>query len=287
LPFQRGRGKIAGMSIDERWRDALLSGDDARIAAAAGALGADHVAARAWAARLAAMLEGTADAPAVRAAAGRALAWLGDPRDLDALSAIPAGPFIGGEPGVARAIAAPYRIGRYPVTNAQYERFVAASGHAPPVHWEAARCPRGIANHPVVFVSWHDAQAYCAWLSARRGIAYRLPGADEWERAARGTDGRAYPWGAAFDTARANAHECGLRGTTPVGAFADGISPCGALDTAGNVWEWTDPGGERGPAPLRGGSWMQYGLFARCAFRHAEPRHAVLNDAGFRMAADD
>ncbi len=270
------------MNNDATQWAALTSGDDARIAAAADTL---SPAERARAApQLVAVLEG-AEPLAARLAAGRALALLGDPRDLDALVTAPAGEFAGGEHADPHVIAQPYRIGRYPVTNAQYLRFVAATGHALPAHWDAGtrRFPPGLANHPVVFVSWHDAQAYCAWLSARDGWACRLPSEHEWERAARGVDGRAYPWGDTFDAARANVQETALRATSPVGAFPGGVSPCGALDMAGNVWEWT--AGEEGQArvALCGGSWMQYGLFARCAFRHHEPRHAVLNDAGFRI----
>ncbi|MBI5880488.1 MAG: SUMF1/EgtB/PvdO family nonheme iron enzyme [Chloroflexi bacterium] len=272
------------MNIDATVWTALLSGDDARISATVAQIAPGSAEAVALAARLAGLLEG-AEPLALRIAAGRALAWLGDPRDLDALIEVPAGPFIAGDPGEMHTIAAAYRIGRYPVTNLQYARFVAATGRPAPVHWDAAtgRFAPGIANHPVVFVSWHDAQAYCAWRTAQTGIRHRLPGEGEWERAARGTDGRAYPWGDVFDPARANVHECGLRSTTPVGAFAGGASDCGALDMAGNVWEWTDAQNERANDSLRGGSWMQYGMFARCAFRHAEPRHAVLNDSGFRV----
>lgn len=270
------------MNDDATQWAALTSGDDDRIAAAETAL---SPAERTRMTRqLAGVLEG-AEPLAARLAAGRALALLGDPRDLDTSVAVPAGAFAGGEPAAPRVIAQPYRIGRYPVTNAQYLRFVAATGHALPVHWDPAtrRFPAGLANHPVVFVSWHDAQAYCAWLSARDGRAWRLPSEDEWERAARGADGRAYPWGDAFDAQRANVQETALRGTSPVGAFPGGASPCGALDMAGNVWAWTAGAEGQAMVALRGGSWMQYGPFARCAFRHYEPRHAVLNDAGFRV----
>jgi formylglycine-generating enzyme required for sulfatase activity len=139
-----------------------------------------------------------------------------------------------------------YRIGVYPVTNAQYAEFVRQTGTAvsPETGWELAAVgqvpPAGKENHPVVGVSWDQAAAYCAWLAERTGRRYCLPSEALWEKAARGTDGRRYPWGDEFDAARCNGAPSGHRGTTPVGHFAPGgDSVYGCADVAGNVWEWT------------------------------------------------
>lgn len=94
-------------------------------------------------------------------------------------------------------------------------------------------------DHPVIYVTQHDATVYCRWLSEITGKSYRLPSEAEWEKAARGTDGRIYPWGDQWEAGRCNAQPSGKRDTTPVGAYPQGKSPYGLLDTAGNVWEWT------------------------------------------------
>jgi formylglycine-generating enzyme required for sulfatase activity len=145
----------------------------------------------------------------------------------------PARPALGH--GLHQVALAPVDIARTPGTNAPFAAFVAATGHTPPAHWEGPRPPARLADHPVTYVDWHDAAAVCAWAGGR------LPTEAEWERAARGTDGRTYPWGetppdhtrAWFD------HMTDAEGTAPVDARIDGASACGALDLAGNVWEWT------------------------------------------------
>ena len=188
--------------------------------------------------------------PAIRAAAGQALALLGDPRNFDELVVVPSGPFLMGDDADSSArpqhevMLPAYQIGIYPVTNAQYLRFVEATGRA----WRSdeGRRPEK-ATCPVAYVSWHDARAYCAWLTGvwraegtiAAGETVRLPTEAEWEKAARGTDGRTYPWGGAWEATRCNTRELALGGTTPVGTFAEGRSPYGCLDMAGNVWEWT------------------------------------------------
>jgi formylglycine-generating enzyme required for sulfatase activity len=91
----------------------------------------------------------------------------------------------------------------------------------------------------VVYVSWYDAKAYCHWLSEVTGRGYGLPGEAEWEKGARGTDGRIYPWGNRWDATRCNSDESGQSKTTSVHAYPQGASPYGVLDMAGNVWEWT------------------------------------------------
>lgn len=219
---------------------------------------------------------------------------------------VPAGPFLmGADPAPRRAGEAAHRvelpafwITRAPVTNAQYAAFVAATGHRPPAHWEGPRPPAALADHPVTYVDWRDAAAFCAWAGGR------LPSEAEWEKAARGADGRPYPWGGAppspelacFDRAD------DLVGTWPVGRRPAGASPHGLLDAAGNVWEWTaslhrpypyrpDDGREDPRAPgqrvLRGGSCRsEHERYLRCAFRSLSYPARRRDHIGFRVARD-
>lgn len=154
---------------------------------------------------------------------------------------VAAGEFTMGEPHEAHRVALPeFAISRVPITNAQYQLFVQASGHEPPRGWTGQRPPRGKESHPVVGVSWHDALAYCEWLGKVTGKPITLPSEAEWEKAARGAENaRAHPWGDDFDRTRCNTEELGFGDTTPVGIFLNGKSPYGCLDMAGNVWEWT------------------------------------------------
>ena len=197
-------------------------------------------------------------------------------------------------------------IDRYEVTNDQYRAFVEATGNRVPYDWQKGEIPAGKQDHPVVRVSWEDAQAYCQWAGAR------LPTEAEWEKGARGTDARQYPWGNTFDGSRLNFcdRNCefdwkdtdvddGYARTAPVGSFPAGASPYGALDMAGNVWEWVadwydgdyyrrspgsnpagpDSGGYR---VLRGGSWSSYPGRARSAYRDWIGPGCTLWDFGFR-----
>jgi len=152
-----------------------------------------------------------------------------------------------------------FAISRVPITNAQYRFFVEATGQEPPRHWENGRPPKGQESHPVVYVSWREALAYCEWLSQATGKRITLPSEAEWEKAARGglpspahggepalslpkgvgDGGQEYPWGDEWDATRCNNSELELGGTTPVGIFPEGSSPYGVLDLSGNVWEWT------------------------------------------------
>lgn len=201
-----------------------------------------------------------------------------------------------------------YAISRYPITNAEFARFIEDGGYAAREHWTEAGWkqkesegwtqPRFWADEkwndpsqPVVGVSWYEALAYCRWLAAKTGRPYRLPTEAEWEKAARGADGRRYPWGNTWDAARCNNRERGPGRTTPVGQYPAGDSPYGVSETVGQVWEWcASKFGGTGTSPkygypyraddgredpegddtriLRGGSWYNGAGYCRCAYRN-------------------
>ncbi len=157
---------------------------------------------------------------------------------LDMTISIPAGTALIGDECVSVDIDA-FQIGVYPVTNAQYFRFIQETGYSPPKDWmERQTLSYEIygrkGNHPVVWVSCEDAEEYVKYIGGR------LPSFTEWQYAARGDDDRLFPWGYEIDLPRANTVELGANHTTPVGAFRNGISPFGCYDMVGNVWEWTD-----------------------------------------------
>ena len=210
-----------------------------------------------------------------------------------------------GERTRAEAQTAAYAITVTPITNRQYAAFIRATRHRPPnvgrrtwdaygfVHpyagtrdfaWKSRRPPAGREDHPVVLVSQSDAEAYAAWLSRRTGAKWRLPTELEWEKAARGTDGRYFPWGNEFDPSRLNSHDAGPFDTLPAGSFPAGASPFGVLDAAGQVFEWTATAAGPGRAIVKGGSWDDRGCgVCRPAARHARPagvRHILI---GFRL----
>jgi formylglycine-generating enzyme required for sulfatase activity len=196
------------------------------------------------------------------------------------------GPFIlGGQYGFPAQVARieeGFFVARTPVTNAEYARFVAATDHEPPQHWRGGIPPEELRGHPVVYVSWRDATAYAEWAGVQ------LLTEQEWEKAARGIDGRLYPWGDAFDSERCNTEESGKGTTTPVGQYSpDGDSPCGCADMAGNVWEWTasrwEPGSER--RVLRGGAFYHDAVGARAPFRNWSYPHFRDLHFGVRVAA--
>lgn len=198
-----------------------------------------------------------------------------------------------------------YRITRTPITNAQYAAFVDATGHPVPdvdeatwdsyglIHpydrtrrhaWTEGRPPSGRHDHPVVLVSHQDTLAYAAWLSRETGDRWRLPKESEWERAARGDDGRRFPWGDHFEARLLNSHDAGPFDTMPVGSFPDGASPHGLLDAAGQVFEWTASESGAGRHVVKGGSWDDSGCgVCRPAARHGRPddlKHILI---GFRL----
>jgi toxoflavin biosynthesis protein ToxD len=199
----------------------------------------------------------------------------------------------------------PFAIAQVPITNALYAAFVAASGAHAPITWRGPQPPEALLDHPVADVNWEDANAFCAWLTAATkeqvatSFVYRLPTEAEWEHAARGAAGRAFPWGDEWDAARANTRDGGPGGTTPVGSYTGGASSYGCLDMAGNVWEWTASLDARYPyipangredprAPgrriLRGGCYANPHGFARCACRFRLLPTARSPFLGFRLA---
>jgi len=134
-----------------------------------------------------------------------------------------------------------YYISRFPVTNAQYRLFLEATGARPPMFgWPEGRFPQDKADHPVVGVSYGDAVAFCQWAAKVIGLPLRLPSEPEWEKAARGCEGQAYPWGNTWEGGRCNSYESKVGGTSPVGEFSpQGDSPFGVAEMGGNVQEWT------------------------------------------------
>ncbi len=172
------------------------------------------------------------------------------PLDLDFV-VIPAGDFLMGsdlkkdrradtdeQPQHALSVSE-FFIMRYPVTNAQYRQFVEAAGHRAALFWKNGEFPADRAGHPVVGVSYRDAIAFCRWAGEQTGLPLRLPTEPEWEKAARGPDGRLYPWGDQWEAGKCNTREAKLRGTTPVGQFSPaGDSPYGVAELGGNVQEW-------------------------------------------------
>ncbi len=177
-----------------------------------------------------------------------------------------------------------FYIDKFPLTNERYRKFVKATRHKAPfvkedwaksLNWRRNNYPKGRANHPAVLVSLTDAVAYCKWAGKK------LPTEEQWEKAARGSDGRIYPWGNDFDEKKCNTHFSGIGDTTPVGRYPDGVSPYGCYDMAGNVWEWTV---SRIGAVVRGGSFFDGDAEARCDMRvrAQSPMDTKCNNIGFR-----
>jgi iron(II)-dependent oxidoreductase len=163
-------------------------------------------------------------------------------KDLDSMVEVPAGKFkMGTDLKNADAASRPqhianvssYRIDKYLVTNAQYARFIAATGHRPPSDWKGGKIQTGTQMLPVTLVNWYDAQAYAKWAGKR------LPTEAEWEKAARGTDGRRWPWGNEMNPARLNTYY-NVGSASNVNTYSNGVSPYGVYDMAGNVDEWVE-----------------------------------------------
>jgi formylglycine-generating enzyme required for sulfatase activity len=258
--------------------------------------------------------------------AGELLGYLGDTRiSEDKMVLVPAGEFIrgsnemsDGEKPEQRIDLDNFMIGLYPVTNREFKRFVEDEGYHKEQFWPKEgwqwRQERNITepgywydrkwngpNFPVVGVSWYEAAAYAKWLSKITGKLYRLPTEAEWEKAARGADGRIYPWGNKSGDDLCNSRELKLRRTNPVGIFHKGKSPYGCFDMAGNVWEWcadwfdekyyheSPLKNPKGPTTGsrrvdRGGSWFRGARNCACAIRRRSHPGRRVDILGFRLA---
>ncbi len=216
---------------------------------------------------------------------------------------VPAGPFpMGSDDGEAderprHTVTLPaFYIDRFEVTHEQYARFLEASAHPAPLDWPAGRLPPKLARHPVVNVTFDDATAYARWAGKR------LPTEAEWEKACRGTDGRNFPWGNSTTNKSTASGEENKQKLHPVGSFPDDLSPCGAQDMAGNVWEWTGswyeayPGNDqieieygRKYRVIRGGGAIDYyGAVStrRCADRARSVPYGTYDALGFRCVME-
>jgi formylglycine-generating enzyme required for sulfatase activity len=182
---------------------------------------------------------------------------------------------------VRRVNLAAFRIGKYPVTVAQYSKFVeeGAAANREPLHWDSQQ---GHPNWPVGHVTWHQAAAYCEWVGGR------LPTEEEWERAARGPNGTKYPWGGDIDPSRANYDESKIGHLTPVGLYPSGTSAEGVCDMTGSGLEWTASRWSESGADYvwRSSSYLATRNQARSSFRSHLPSDGKVSILGFRLASD-
>jgi serine/threonine protein kinase len=195
---------------------------------------------------------------------------------------IPQGDFLFGE-DCAKIYLPAFQIAKYPTTNQQYKDFLEAHPqYSPPGYWKEHSFPMGKHYHPVVGVSLYDALAFCKWLGCR------LPTEEEWEKAARGSDSRLYPWGNDWQVKRyCNNWDTQIGGTSPVEKYLQGTSPFGVQDMVGNTWEWT-ASEYQGPYMhvLKGGSWRVFGGFTvRINQRDYLTLADFRDDVGFRCAS--
>ncbi len=206
-----------------------------------------------------------------------------------------------------RANTSTFCIDRYPVTNSDYKKFIDETGHPEPfisgaayqrqgflAHsyekvkeflWKKGSFPPGREDHPVVLVSLDNAISYCAWMGKKMKLRYRLPSEVEWEKAARGTDGRIFPWGDEWNPDYLNSGER-FGTTTPVGRFPQGRSPYGLYDMVGNVFEWTASPWDEKNFVLKGCSWDDLPGTCRAAMRHGRPPQSKHILIGFRCVSD-
>lgn len=203
--------------------------------------------------------------------------------DGKSMQLIPASKFLFGDGQVLEL--PDFYIDIWPVTNKEYLRFLLEQNVTPPATWRGKKFPQNKADHPVTGVSWYEAMAYAKWAGKR------LPTAAEWEKAARGSDGRRYPWGEVFDVQHCNTLESKRKTSTPVTQHQSGASTYGVLDMAGNVWEWTTneviPSGmglqnQETKRALKGSSWNNPKGSAECAASTSAWPRQQLPDVGFR-----
>ncbi len=211
---------------------------------------------------------------------------------------ISTGAFIYGEEQEEKMIDYDFLIDIFPVSNKEYKKFIDAAGYNNDDYWntEGVKWKHRFSitqpafwhidelNHPeqpVVGVSLYEAMAYACWNGKR------LPSEEEWERAARGTDGRKYPWGNEFEKKRCNTTESNYRKTTKVNRYPKGKSPEGCYDMAGNVWEWTNSFYDKAKDTyvLRGGSWGDGSGFCRCTTRFDNYPYLRYYYIGFRCVS--
>ncbi len=206
-----------------------------------------------------------------------------------------------------KAKTGPFCIDRYLVTNAQYKTFISETGHPEPyispedyqrqgflVHpyekvkeflWMEKSFPAGRESHPVALVSLEDASSYCVWKGKKMGRSYRLPREAEWEKAARGKDGRIFPWGNEWNPDFLNSGNR-FGSTTPVGRFPQGRSPYGLYDMIGNLFEWTTTPWDEKNFVIKGCSWDDLPGTCRAAMRHGRPPQSKHILIGFRCVSD-
>ena len=230
--------------------------------------------------------------PPVRAEAGELLGRMGDDRDFETFVTIPDCTY---KTSAGSVTLKSFEMGRFPVTNLWFRKFIEDKAYKRQELWskegkkwladQKEEYPEywydhqwNSPNHPVVGVSWHEADAFCRWLTTSRndGYTYRLPKAQEWEAAAAGKAGREYAWGNEFDADKCNTHESGINKTSAVGIFKNGDTPDGLSDLSGNVSEWTCTNYDtkkkqpifKNSVWVTGGVWGIGSISARCDSRY-------------------
>jgi formylglycine-generating enzyme required for sulfatase activity len=198
---------------------------------------------------------------------------------------VPAGTYRLGEPGEERLVElGGFSIGAWPIVTTHLSAFLSAGGTPALPEQDSKLSSPALADHPATDVTFHAAEAFGRWASSELGTRARLPTGDEWEAAARGLDGRAWPWGDVFEPGRCATAETAPGWTVPVTAHPEGASAFGAFDMAGNVWEWVLDATEDGAwRSCRGGSYLDHAWGARSSRSlPADPARATPN-TGFRL----
>jgi formylglycine-generating enzyme required for sulfatase activity len=237
-------------------------------------------------------LEGSPSSEASIRSGGHAGGGANSPAEIDGMLHVAAGEFLAGRARTPTVIPYSFHVDETPVTNQEYLAFLEQTGFMVRLQDAATtsiverlrEAVRTRADHPATGVTWHEAMAYATWKRKR------LPTAVEWERAARGTDGRNFPWGDNFDRTRCNSLEGGRGSTTPVRAFPEGRSPSGCYDMAGNAFEWlldwaSESRHTRSPNTEkinRGGSYNRGAADLMCWYHESDPPWRRMTDVGFR-----